>query len=207
MKYLKFAVLSALLAAFFGACNVYNYVSVVRPAKQDFENLKSFSWLTDETDTANSPYNNAVIRNNVRNYVTKALMGRGLVSNPDSPQVLLQLVILNKPKSAEVMVPYPENYYQSPYYYGSEYYNPHPVQYYNRPKIIVCYPMGYCKASVDYVEGSVELQMIDRKTSQLLWAATAKGDIYDPAVISQSIHPAVRAIMKKFPVKKAVSHG
>ena len=60
--------------------------------------------------------------------------------------------------------------------------------------------MGYCKETINYVEGSITFNVIDRKDSKLVWSGTAKGDIYDPAYINRNIHPAVEAIMEKFPL-------
>ena len=67
--------------------------------------------------------------------------------------------------------------------------------------------MGYCKETIRYVEGSITLNVIDRKSNKLVWAGTAKGDIYDAAYINRNIHPAVEAIMKKFPVKAIENKG
>ena len=102
----------------------------------------------------------------------------------------------------EVYYPvHPRPYYYCQYYYCSRYYSPYPYDYYYRHSPYYCYATGYCKEKLQYVEGSITLNVIDRTQNKLIWAGTAKGDIYDPEYINEDIHPAVKRIMKNFPVK------
>ncbi|MFI5163877.1 MAG: DUF4136 domain-containing protein [Bacteroidia bacterium] len=184
-------------------CGIYTEISVTSDASADFSKYRTFAWLPDDFDTANSPYNNEIIRNNLKNYFGQSFATRGFSVNLDTPDVLLQIVIINKEREKEVFYSvYPAPYYYCQYYYCSNYYSPYQYDYYYRHSITFCYGMGYCKQKIQYVEGSITLNMIDRKQNKLIWAATAKGDIYDPAYINKSIHPAVTGIMKKFPVKQ-----
>ena len=112
-------------------------------------------------------------------------------------------MIENKNREKSITYPaYPRQYYYCQYYFCSDYFSPYPYDYYYRHYNTVCYSTGICKESIQYVEGSIRLNMIDRKQNKLIWAGTAKGDIYDPENINQDIHPAVKAIMKRFPVKE-----
>ncbi len=127
---------------------------------------------------------------------------RGYTTDLDTPDVLLQVTIVNKKQEKEIRYPVrPRPFYYCNYYYCSVYYSPYHYDYYYKHYSNYCYGMGYCKETLKYVEGSITLNVIDRKSNKLIWAGTAKGDIYDPAYINRSIHPAVEAIMKKFPVK------
>lgn len=183
------------------SCGIYTEISVSSDASVDLSKYKTFAWLPDKTDTANSPYNNEVIRNNLKNYFGQELAERGYSVNLDTPDVLVQVIIVNKKKEKEVVYPtYPRPYYYCNYYYCSVYYSPYPYDYYYRHYNNYCYAMGYCKETINYVEGSITFNVIDRKDSKLVWSGTAKGDIYDPAYINRNIHPAVEAIMEKFPL-------
>ncbi len=183
-------------------CSMYSEITVTTEKTSDFSRYRTFAWLQDQVDTANSPYNNEIIRNNIRNYFGKSFSERGYVLNIDTPDVLLQVVVSAKKKEREVRYfPHPRPYYFHRYYLGSDYYYPYPPNYYYSQYQVYCYPLGYCVEKIEYVEGAITLNVIDRKANKQIWSGTAKGDIYDPAFINRNIHPAVEAIMKKFPTK------
>lgn len=48
---------------------------------------------------------------------------------------------------------------------------------------------------LEYVNGSITLNFIDKKNSKLVWTGTAEGDIYDPSMVSPDLHPAVHGII------------
>jgi hypothetical protein len=195
-----FSLILLLLAT---GCNVYTDVSSTSAESADYLNYHSFAWLPDDMDTTNLPYHNSVIRNNIRNYFSQNFSERGYALNLDTPDVLLQLVIVNNNKETRIIYKtHPEPYYYHKYFYGSMYYYPYTLDYYYRNKDIYCYPSGYCSRKVKYIESSITLNVFDRKKNTLIWSGTAKGNIYDPAYIKRSIHPAIESIMKRYPVKK-----
>lgn len=200
MKNLFYSALATALV--FSGCSIYTEISVTSGVGADLSEFKSFAWLPDKADTANTPYNNEIIRNNLKNYFGQEMTARGYHVDLDTPDVLLQVTIINKKQEKEVRYPvYPRPFYYCNYYYCSMYYSPYHYDYYYRHYNNYCYAMGYCKETIQYTEGSITLNVIDRKANTLVWAGTAKGDIYDPAYIKENIHPAVKAIMKRFPVK------
>ena len=193
------AILSVLIL--FG-CSFYTDISVTTDSAIDFSKYQTFAWIPDDADTANSPYNNEIIRNNIRNYFGRSFSERGYRVDLDKPDILLQLVVGNKKQEKEIIYQvYPRPYYYCSYYYCSDYYTPYSFDYYYRYHGDYCYPFGYCKEKIEYVEGSITLNVIDQKQNKLVWSGTAKGNIYDPAYINENIHPAVKAIMRKYPVK------
>src|ERR1035437_3981696 len=106
-------------------CSLYTDISVTADGEADFSKYQTFAWLPDDTDTANSPYNNEIIRNNIRNYFGHSFSERGYRVDLDTPDVLLQLVIVSNKKEKEVIYPtYPRIYYYCPYYYCSDYFSP-----------------------------------------------------------------------------------
>lgn len=193
--------ITILLLAFI-RCEIYTDISTSADGSTDFSKYKSFAWLPDQTDTSNLPYNNEIIRNNIRNYFGQSFAERGYCINLDTPDVLLRVVIANKKKEKEyVLSPYPWTNYYCNYYYGSIYYFPYDFNYYYRNHAAYCYPYDDFTQTYEYLEGSITLNVFERKQNKLIWSGTARGDIYDPAYFDESIHPAVEAIMKKYPVK------
>lgn len=182
----------------------YNSVSTDYDRVVDFTKYKTFAWLPDNADTANTPYNNDIIRNNIRNYIGQCMSDRSYTVDLENPDLLMLLEITNAKKERVVTV-YPTSYYYSPYYYGSTFYSPYPFGYYYQH-----YPgHGYSRLSYsgysttekqEYINGAITLNVIDRHANKLIWRGTAEGDIYDPSHISQDLHPAVHRIMNEYPV-------
>ncbi|MGZ3898714.1 MAG: DUF4136 domain-containing protein [Bacteroidia bacterium] len=198
MKKFSLIIITAIAALYLEDCRVYNFVNVNSKSAVSFNSYSSYAWLPDFTDTCATLYNNRVIRDNIRNYFAKSFSDLGYSFHPDSPDVLLQVVIFNRKVTKKVTF-FPSN---SKYFIGSEYYKPDSDKEYYSGKELYCYPIGYCTEKIEYVKGAVSLNVIDRKKNELVWSCTAEGNIYDPELNDKDIHPAIEAIMKKYPVKR-----
>lgn len=190
-------------ALLISACGAYTSVDVAADAETNFNRSYSFAWLPDSNGSNAQPYNNEVVRNNIRNYFSKSFALRGYRLELDTPDLLMNVTIINIRKVGEfTYVRHPMSYYYGPYYFGSIYYHPYHFDCYYRHRFVYIFqpPPVYIRESVDYVESTITLNIINRKSQKTIWTATAKGDIYDPDYFKKDIHPAVEAIMKKFPV-------
>ena len=195
-------VLLTLIILAFIRCEIYTEISSSADVNTDFSKYKTFAWLPDKTDSTNQPYNNEVIRNNIRNYFGQCFAERGYTVDLEKPDLLLRVIIANTKKEKEyVLSPYPWSNYYCNYYYGSIYYFPYDFNYYYRYPSAYCYPNDDFTQKYEYIEGSITLNVIDRNQNKMVWSGTARGDIYDPSYFDENIHPAVEAIMKKYPVK------
>jgi hypothetical protein len=197
-------ILLLLIVLGLAGCDVYNNVYATSDEDTDFSKYKTYAWLPDRSDSINLPYNNEIIRNNIRNYFGKCFAERGYTLNVDSPDVLLRLSVENK-KREQTNVYYSTPYYYRPYYYGSIYYSPYPTSYYYRSTFP--YPSDAYYTKTEYIEGSITLNVLDRRQGKLVWTGTATGDIYDPSYINESIHPAVKDIMDQYPVQPLHKKG
>jgi Domain of unknown function (DUF4136) len=190
----------ATIVVFFSACNAYNEISSTADPKVNFAQYKTFAWLSDKADTTNSPYNNEIIRDNIRNYFSKEMSDRGFKVNVEHPDLLCELVVQNEPHTIRRV--YRDNYYYTPYYVRSRYYFPYERRYY-----YLYYPDFYYsnprpRVVMDrHINNTVTLNIVDAKARKLLWTGSVEADIYDPAVIQKDIHPAIIKLMKRFPVK------
>jgi hypothetical protein len=204
-------ILSFAIIVLVGCSTTYNAVSTDYDRAVNFSQYKTFAWLPDKADTVNTPYNNEIIRNNIRNYFGQCMSDRGYQFDGESPDILMQLVITNA-KKERVITSYPSSYYYRPYYFGSFYYTPYPYGYYYRH--YPSYGYGYSgfpgystTQKQEYVNGSITLNFIDRKNNKLVWTGTAEGDIYDASHISHDLHPAVHSILNEYPVKPLVNRS
>ena len=205
MKKIIWITTSILIVILISCSTTYNAVSSDYDRSADFTKYKTFAWLPDKADTTNTRYNNEIIRNNIRNYFGLCMSDRTYTFDGENPDLLMQLVITNT-KKERVISSYPSSYYYNPYYYGSHYYSPYRFGYYYNS--YPSYGYGYSRfpgysttQKLEYVNGAITLNLIDRKANKLVWSGTAEGDIYDPSQISSDLHPAVHRILDKYPVK------
>ena len=199
----KFFLVVFVLFGLLSSCDVYNVIYTDQNQNFDFTKYKTFAWLPDEK-LENSPYQNAILEENTKNYFTHEFLARGMSVHTDSPDVLLQLVIKadKKQRTEQVLNPTPTYYYSYPALSPQNpYYNPFPGQYYyNRP--YYSYPnYTYSTRVVDYTESTITLNMIDRVTNTLVWTVVSEGDLYSPSEMQNSIHSAVKNMLFKYPIK------
>jgi len=202
-------------------CRVYNDIYSEYDHSTDFSQYKTFAWLPDSGIAArkdsfrNTAYDNDVIRNNAKNYINHQLVDRGLSIHVDKPDAVFQLILLNE-KKQRIVTDFPA-YYPGPYYYGAYRHFPYYYDgrtyypyYYLYYDYYTYYGWGcanfYCNNDVftykqTYVKGTITINMFDRKQKKLLWTASAEGNIYDPSIIKEEVDPAVRKLMRTFPIK------
>lgn len=195
IKIIGFLAIAGLTAM--AGCRAYDKVYSDYDRTADFSRYKTFAWLPDR-DTANTTFNNQIIRNNTLNYFTHCMGERGLRAEPDSPDVLLQLVVRSLPKqltmTSAVHQGSPGGGRYNPYYY------PHPNNYYYHTPFFYS-RITYVTERYDYAESTITLNVYDRLLNRLVWTGTAQGDLFDPAYMADNLHPAVYRILKKFPIK------
>lgn len=218
MKKSLYIILSCLFIICLIKCGVYNEIYSEYDRSADFSIYKTFAWLPDSGIIArkdsfrNTAYDNDVIRNNAKNYINHQLVNRGLKIHVDKPDALFQLILLNEKKQR--LIPYSPAFYPSPfygiyhhypYYLDGRNYYPYYYPYYD---YYTYYGWGcsnfYCEPYIykqTYVKGTITVNMFDREQKKLLWTASAEGNIYDPSTIKEEVDPAIRKIMKTFPIK------
>jgi Domain of unknown function (DUF4136) len=200
---MKNLVFLSYLLVLMSSCNAYTDIYSTTSPDAKFSKYKTFAWLTDKADTVNSPYNNEIIRNNIRNYFSKAMSDRGFQVDTENPDMLLELVVKNTPHTT-VTRTYDDNYYRyHRYYYRSVYYSPFRNRYYYTwyPNYVYMRPPAFSNYTDTHMNNSVVLNVVDAKEKKLLWVGSVEADIYDPSVIERDIHPAIEKLMARFPVK------
>jgi hypothetical protein len=204
MKSLSSIIIAVFVAFMFSSCGIYNNISSDYDRTTDFTVYKTFAWLPDKADTVNSPYNNEIIRNNIRNYFGHCMATRGYKADMDAPDLLMQVVITNAKKESTVTSSsYSNYYYFSPYFYGSSFSSPYHNNYYYNGYNSYSYPSSsptLTTQKIEWVEGAITLNLYDRKQNKLVWTGTAQGDIYNPDNITDELHPAVHNILDSYPV-------
>lgn len=164
-----------------------------------FNSYKTYAWLPPEsTDTTgNEVLDNDITYQNLKAEADKEMARRGFTLNTENPDVLLRLHTNFQERHDIVRSPLYSsyNYYWypasptglwNPYYYGG---------YYNAP-----YVTAYDLRQVDYTEGTVTIDMIDRKQGRMVWRGWSDEEISSEKDVKQ-MYKDVDKIFKKFPVK------
>jgi len=207
MKKIVWITTSILLITLVSCNTIYNAVSVNYDDSIDFSKYKTFAWLPDKADTINTPYNNQLIRKNIRKYFGQCMSDRAYSLDRKHPDLLMQLVIRNSTKKITVNN-YTSSYYNSPPLIESSYNSTYNDDYYSDYSVYDYDYLNDLEYSADpketYVNGAISLNIIDRETKKIVWSGTAKGNIYDPAEIDLDLHPAVHRLLNEYPVKPLV---
>ncbi|MDN3690158.1 DUF4136 domain-containing protein [Cyclobacterium jeungdonense] len=190
-----------------GSCDTFNKVSYNYDRSIDFRSYRTFAWTPEDVDdpekVKTEDYDMDIVRNNAKNYITHAFSQRGFTVDVDSPDMVLQLVLLNEEKE-RIVTRYADFY--PGYYFYNPYYFPY---YYPRYRFYTWYGWGYpphwsipiSQHTETYLEGTITLNVFDRKLKKRIWTASTEGDIYDSKYLLYPVHPAIDLLLNKFPVK------
>src|SRR5687768_16033938 len=78
-------------------CGTYLDVYSDYDRSANFTDYRTYSWMADR-DQTNTIYNNPVVRNNLRNYVNTALTSRNFRQVASSPDVYMDIAVVNDVK-------------------------------------------------------------------------------------------------------------
>lgn len=175
------------------ACSSYNYYAVSnKPIKQ---NYKSYAWLPEGKSKAAEIYDNDIATERIIEATSKELDKRGFQLDQKQPDVLIRYTADVNTKTKAYSEPV---YYNSPlravprlgfargrafYYYS--YYQPFPVY------------VGTEMRKVKIKEGSVMIDLIDRRTSKVIWRGWAEGEVSNPEKALNDLPKVVGNIFKK----------
>lgn len=185
-----------LLVYTLAGCSSYQYYAV-QSTGASFAKYRTFAWLPS-TDTAKTNGYSDIADEKIKEVATEKLESRGLILRPGRPDLLVRysIAINNKVK-----------YYNNPVYvYGGGYYSGiaryHHGRYYyfsyRQP-----FPV-YVDSDIDQVpfkEGTLIIDLIDRKSGHVIWRGYGRGEIENPEKAMNDIPEVVAGIINKLPLK------
>ncbi|MEQ8715114.1 MAG: DUF4136 domain-containing protein [Cyclobacteriaceae bacterium] len=180
------------------SCNVYQDVHVTKDKTIDFSQYETYAWLPDMESNHESDFNNDFIRKKTRNYFGHCMTERQLKPDTVNPDLLLQVEWLSHARDVEVPA-----INDMPDYFSTDYYNA-PTAYISKDRMGGKSFLGteYPEMeTVEYAHGGAKLTAIDPKTNQIVWEGLAQGDLYDPNIMYDDLHPSIHKMMKRFPIK------
>ena len=181
------------LALGLSACSNYTYHAVSN--KKLNSNYQSFAWLPESKSKASKIYDNDVATDRIVEATSTALENRGLKLDNKNPDLLIKYTASVNTTTKQYSDPV---YYNPParyvprvafsrgrafYYYS--YINPYPVY------------VGSEMRKINVKEGSVMIDLIDRKSGKLIWRGWAEGEITNSEKAINDIPKVVDNIFKK----------
>lgn len=182
------------IATVFSACSSYNYYSVSNKPL-DPQKYKTFAWIPEGKST--SIYNNDIATDKIVESGTAQMNDRGFTLASETPDLLLRYTASVSKETREYQEPV---YYNQPprllprvSYYGGRarfyyrYYDPLPIY------------VGDRERSIRVKANSIVIDIIDRKTSKVIWRGWAEGEIQNPQKSINEIPSVIQNIFKKLP--------
>ncbi len=181
-----------LIAALFSACSSYNYYSVSNKPL-DPQKYKTFAWIPEGKSKSSSVYDNDVAKDKIVESATQEMTNRGFTLSNGSPDLLLRYTaVVNRSVRSYSD---PVYYYAPPvmpYYRGRgrfyySYVNPFPIY------------VGDRERRIRIRENSIMIDIIDRKSSKVIWRGWAEGELDNPEKAINDLPQVVANIFRKLP--------
>jgi PBP1b-binding outer membrane lipoprotein LpoB len=184
------------LVAVLSSCSSYNYYSVSN--KKLNPNYRTYAWLPEGKSKASSIYNNDIAADKIVEAASTELENRGFKLDNNRPDLLVRYTAVVNKETKSYNEPM---YYDAPgrfvprvgvhrgrafYYYA--YRDPFPVY------------VGNEQRTVRVKQGSIMIDLIDRKTSKVIWRGWAEGELDNPEKAIEQLPEVIGNIFKKLPV-------
>jgi hypothetical protein len=148
----------------------------------DFTQYKTYCWMAgcEFNFTGPSYLNDSITKENIRKAIEAELNSKGLVLNPDNPDLLVGFTVTVKDEQAIV---------------------------YHRPEDspIFIKPLEIDKEVINYLKGSLIIGMADAKASRMVWQSHVSAYMErKPDLSEPNIRKGIKQALRNYPPKKAL---
>lgn len=166
-----------------------------KKAKVDFDTFSSYAFLPNQDTIKTSSYNNSLVNKMVIGHINEHMQQLNYRLDREQPDLLVYYHLMMDEASAVNSNPVYTNYsYYKPGYYVGPYYRDFAYNnYYTIPRL-----SGEHIKQVPYKEGTLVIDLIERRTNKIIWRGTAN-DVISPADLNSEIKSYVNAIFEAFP--------
>ncbi|MFI5450995.1 DUF4136 domain-containing protein [Pedobacter sp. UC225_61] len=178
------------------SCSSYDYYSVSNKPVNTTR-YKTYAWIPESQSKASSTYNNDIATDKIVDAASAELNKIGLTLKNTNPDLLIKYTaVVNK----EIKT------YDEPVYYNPParlsprlgYYRGRAIYYYTYTDPFPVY-VGSRARKMQVKEGSIMIDIIERRTSKLIWRGWAEGEVNDPQKAINDIPNVIANIFKKLP--------
>jgi hypothetical protein len=177
--------LAATLLFFAGGCAVTDFDRTA-----DFKQYRTFAWGESENKVDNPLYESKLIDKNIKMTVENEFAKRGIVHDKTDPDFLVSYRTYTEEKQETT---------------GGSF---NRFGYFYHPFMLFPYsyawgmPFGYGSTprTYTYTSGTLIIDVIDKKTNDLVWRGSVKGNVDQASNLQRQIQKGIKAILKKYPV-------
>ncbi|HEY0054997.1 MAG TPA: DUF4136 domain-containing protein [Pedobacter sp.] len=183
--------LSALILS---ACSSYNFYTVSNH-KVEISKYQTYAWVPSGESKTSNYYENDIAEDRIVDAVNTELNARGFRVNNRKPDLLIKYTAVVDNKSRVIRDPV---YYQAPARYVPRmgYYQGRQVYYYQYYRPFPIYA-GTETRKVEFEEGNIVIDLIDRNSSKVIWRGVAKGEVNNPEKAVKDIPKVVGKIFNR----------
>lgn len=187
----------------FTGCSPYRYYAV-QSDRITLSNYRTFAWLPP-TDTSKKLKISDIADERIRENVTATLEAKGLVLRAQRPDLLIRYEVELKDRVKAL--------YEPVYIYS--YHNHYPViiRYHNRRNLYYTYNepfpvyVGSDVVTVPYKEGTLIIDLIDRRAQKVIWRGYALGEVDNPQKAIGDIPEVVAGILNKLQLQASTNQA
>jgi hypothetical protein len=178
------------------SCSTYDYYAVSNKPVNTTK-YQTFAWIPESQSKASSTYNNDIATDKIVEAASAELSKRGFTLQNKNPDLLIKYTaVVNKETKT----------YEEPVYYNPParllprvgYYRGRAVYYYSYADPFPVY-VGTRARKMQIKEGSIMIDIIERRNSKLIWRGWAEGEVNDAQKAVDDIPTVVANIFKKLP--------
>jgi hypothetical protein len=182
---IKYSVVAIAMLVFASGCAVTDFDRTA-----NFQAYKSFAWGSADVKVENPVYSSSLIDKNIKRTIESEFAKRGVVYREHNSDVVVSYKTFTAEKQQSYGSPYGYGrfpmfgYRFFPYGFGWTY----PMYWgdYDRVKTVT--------------EGTLIIDITDRKTNELVWRGSVEGNVDDVKNLQKQIQKGIKAILKKYPV-------
>lgn len=170
-------------------------VSTDKQAGTDFSNYSTYAFLPSQDTIRTSAYDNAYVNEVVIDEINQNMRESDYRLERNQPDLLVYYHLMFDEEVAVDASPVYTNYsyYRPGYYVGPYYRNYMYNNYFTVPRVA-----GTGIEQVPYREGTIVVDLIDRRTNEIVWRGRAD-DIVNPDNLEQELRSYVDSIFEEFP--------
>lgn len=170
-------------------------VNTDKKTSADLSKFSSYAFLPNQDTIKTSNYDNRVVNEVVIDEINENLQELNYRLDRNQPDILVYYHLMLDEEMAVNAGPVYTNYsyYRPGYYVGPYYRNYAYSNYFTIPRIT-----GTGIEQVPYKEGTIVIDLINRRTNEIIWRGRAE-DVITPNNLEEELRSYVDAIFAKFP--------
>lgn len=194
MRMIKYS-LSFLLLASILLVSCGPKVKTSKKTSQNLENFQSFAFLPNQDTIKTSKFNDAYVNEIVIDEIRENMQQLDYRLDKNQPDLLVYYHLMLDEEMAVDSSPVYTNfgYYRPGFYVGPYYRNYMYNNYFTVPRIA-----GTGIEQVPYKEGSIVIDIINRRTNEIVWRGKA-ADVVTPNNLEAELRQYINAIFDQFP--------